>query len=990
MVELPVIRDGLLGIAPGRPEIAVGTPQWRAWLTEAAAFAVEHPAGRFTVRWETSGNGRGTGYWRAHRRVLGVRRRVYLGGSDQVTANALDDAGHVLAAAASHGEPPEVTKLGVPPARAGAVARPQLYAALDRAARLPLTLVCAPAGSGKTTTLAAWAATTSARVAWLSLDRDDNDLVTFCRGFAAALDVTMPDTAIDSRPALRRRLAGLINKLAGRPGDLVLVLDDYHLIGSADLHDAVAHLVERLPPRIHLIIATRYPPPLPLATWRAKHRMCDLDAARLRFTTTETAAFLGETMGLRLGPRAVAGLHARTEGWPAGLQLAALAVGRGVPAGHEIAAATGDLDDYLVTEVLDGLPDETRQLVLATCVLSRLTPALCDALTGRTDGARALPALARSGLFLVPLDASDRWYRYHQLFAAAVRRYLARRCPELLPELHRRAADWHESAGDQREAVEHALAGDDPRVAARLLARLAEHDGGLWLEHARLSRWLGGLPEPTLAENPVLCLLVSFTLIHGSLREGACSHPYATDDPAAWLTRVDAARLPPKARALHATILAHCLFLDGSPAAAIDAAQAALDQPYLTEPGMRLQTVLRLTDPLGHGVQEGPGQRVQQECARLSRSEYDVTHRLDALLVLAQAHLCRGDLRRAMASCRESAALAAARRVEPDEHLAAAPLVMVEALLEGHRIGEAVAHALDLQAATDHHDPGVRLHGYRAAADLCLARGDEPGTLRAFDAMADYIAGTPGLDNPGFGAAARRSAAARRAYALLTFGHLAAAEHTLTQARAITVAGGEPPAGLRLYEELIAARIALAGRDWATADAIASQAMTRHADVVCAASHLRLRVVAALARQAAGDRRRALAAIAGALAQAAPGAYLRPFAEHGDDLAPLLAEAACKARQLAIQERFTRQAYLACTETVGAKPGAPELTSREIEVLSLLTEGLSAPQVGERLGLAPSTVRSHLERVYTKLGAHTGPQAVARAIRQGLLPGPVR
>ncbi|MFI7643081.1 LuxR C-terminal-related transcriptional regulator [Nonomuraea sp. NPDC049400] len=993
MAKLPVIRDGLLR---GSLEIPVGTPEWYAWLAEVAVFAVEHPAGRFTVRREASGNGRGTAYWRAHRRVLGARRRVYLGASQQVTASALDAAGHRLAVASSHRE---VTRLGVPPVRTGAVARPQAHAALDRATRLPLTLVCAPAGSGKTTTLAAWAAMAPARVAWLSLDGDDNDPVTFYRGLATALNITVPEAAIDSRPALRRRFAGLVNELAGRHGDLILVLDDYHLIDSPDVHDAVIYLVERLPPHVRLVIATRHAPPLPLAGWRAGHRMSDLDAGRFRFTIDETARFLTETMGLHVDAEAVAHLHARTEGWPAGLQLAALALARGVPAGHEIIAATGDLDDYLVTEVLDRLPAATRRLVMATGILSRLSPALCEAMTGRADGVAALRELG--GLFLVPLDAGGTWYRYHHLFAAAVQRYIARRCPELIPELHRRAAGWHEVFGDQREAVEHALTAGDSHLAARVLVRLAECDGELWLEQARVGRWLGRLPKQMLADSPVLSLLVYFTTVHGSLREGTDPHPFSASDLTAWLARVDDARLPPTLRGTHATILAHRLFIDGPPAAAVHAAETALDQLPSAQVGLRFQTVLRLTDPLGHGARGGPTQRAQQECTRLTRPVHDVTHRLNALLVLAQVQLHRGDPRRAMASCRESAELATAQRVEPGEYLAASPLVLVEALLETYRIAEAVARIADLQAAVHHHDPGVRLHGYRVTADLRLACGDEAGTFSALDGMVDYIAGTPGLNTPGFGAAARRSAAARRAGALLAFGHLAAAGRALDEARTVTVAGGEPPVGLRLYEELVAARMALAERNWAAADAIASDAMTRHGDVVCAASHLRLRVVAALARQAAGDRHSALAIIAEALALAAPGTYLRPFTEHGGELAPLLAEAAGNARRLAIQERFARQAYLAGTDARGtelratasrapesraSEPRVPDLTGREIEVLSLLAEGLSAPQVAERLGLAIGTVRSHLERIRAKLGARTGPQAVALAIRLGVLP----
>src|SRR5579871_2481834 len=338
-------------------------------------------------------------------------------------------------------------------------------------------LVSAPAGFGKTTLLTEWLELVKCPVAWLSLDSSDNHALAFWSYIVAALQSAEPRIGADAtallqspQPApLEAVLTLLLNELSALSADLVLVLDDYHLIDAHAVHDGLLFLIDHLPPRLHLVIASRTDPPLPLARMRARGELVELRAADLRFTPDEAATYFRESMALDLTPQDVAVLDGRTEGWIAALQLAALSMqGREDVAGF-IAGFAGDdryIVDYLAEEVLQQQPDQIRQFLLHTCVVDRLSGSLCDALTGQADGKAVLETLQRANLFVVPLDNRRQWYRYHHLFADVLRARLLDEQPETMPELHRRASAWFERNGEASEAIRHALAGEDfPRAA---------------------------------------------------------------------------------------------------------------------------------------------------------------------------------------------------------------------------------------------------------------------------------------------------------------------------------------------------------------------------------------------------------------------------------------------------------------------------------------------------------------------------------------------
>ena len=410
------------------------------------------------------------------------------------------------------------TKLHVPRPQPGFVPRPRLVEALGEGLARGRVLVCAPAGFGKTALLADWARGGGRQVAWLGLDGGDSDPARFWRYAIAALDRARPGLAGRVGPLPPRSPEGLvtalINELAADPGpdEVLLVLDDYHLVDSGPVHESVAFLLENLPPGLRVVVSGRADPPLPLARLRARGQLTELRAADLRFTPEEAAALLGETAGPGLPTVAAEALVARTEGWAAGLQLAGLSLrGHADPAGF-VAAFSGShrfVLDYLADEVLDGQAGQVRAFLLETSVLERLSGQLCDAVTGRAGSQAMLQDIERAGLFLVPLDEVRGWWRYHHLFADLLRARLQAEQPGRVQALHRAAAAWCEEHDLADDAVRHALAAGDAAWAARLVEQHVEALLGR-SEGVTLRRWLSALPAESVRHRPRLCLAQAY------------------------------------------------------------------------------------------------------------------------------------------------------------------------------------------------------------------------------------------------------------------------------------------------------------------------------------------------------------------------------------------------------------------------------------------------------------------------------------------------
>jgi LuxR family transcriptional regulator, maltose regulon positive regulatory protein len=413
------------------------------------------------------------------------------------------------------------TKLVPPAPRPGLIARPGLLSLLQAGLDAKLCLVDAPAGSGKTILLAQWCATSGAgRVAWVSLDEGDNDPIHLWMLIGQALQSVEPAVGAAALRALQRTsvdlermvLPSLLNDLSRIAAPLVLVLDDYHLIANRACHQTMTFFLNHLPASIHLLLATRVDPPLPLAGMRARRELAELRAADLQFTDEEAAALLNGSMGLQLATEDVERLAERTEGWAAGLYLAGLSLrGRDDP-GAFIAAFSGDnrhVADYLTADVLARQPEEIRTFLLRTSILRRLSGPLCDHVLETEGSAELLGELERSNLFLLALDDRRRWYRYHQLFGELLRLELGNREPALVPALHRRAAAWHRRHGDVEETIHHVTAAGEVAEAGALIAR---HWLGHWRRGrgATVSRWLQGLPAEAIAADPPVAFVAAW------------------------------------------------------------------------------------------------------------------------------------------------------------------------------------------------------------------------------------------------------------------------------------------------------------------------------------------------------------------------------------------------------------------------------------------------------------------------------------------------
>jgi len=534
--------------------LTVGSPAWFEWLQTASPFTFACGQGTFTARAERAGNRRGGWYWKAYRAQGGKLHRAYLGRPEDLTLERLIAVAQALATAclsatgevghseqvsrSSHRmspqEPVLSTKLSIPPARSDSVPRPRLIHRLNGMMQRKLTLVSAPAGFGKTTLLSVWctvAARSDQRIGWVSLDASDNDPTRFWSYVIAAL--AMASSGLEENilmllrspqpPPIESILVTLINALTSIPYAIALILDDYHLIEMPAIHNALIFLLDHLPPHLHVVVASRVDPPLPVARLRTQGHLAELRITDLRFTPAAAAAFLNGAAALDLAADDIEALEAKTEGWIAGLHLTALALQERSDRAGFVAMFTGRhryVLDYLVDEVLQRQSEPLQTFLLQTSILDRLTAPLCDVVIGSTESEAVLEQLERANLFLVPLDEERSWYRYHHLFAEVLHSRLQQIHPSRVAELHARAAGWYERHGLVADAVHHALAAADFAYAMHLIEQAAE----TLLKQSEITTlltWLRALPADLLRTQPRLSLFHAWALTSSNQLDAA-------------------------------------------------------------------------------------------------------------------------------------------------------------------------------------------------------------------------------------------------------------------------------------------------------------------------------------------------------------------------------------------------------------------------------------------------------------------------------------
>jgi len=905
------------------------------------------------------------------------------------------------------------TKLHRPRPTSTLVARPRLTQRLDEGLRKghPLILVVAPAGYGKTTLVSHWlgeTATASRQLlggaakrlaslgetdiscAWLLLDERDNDAIRFFTYVVSALQTldrqvgqSLLDTLRTMPPSAEALVLPLINDLASLDQPVVLALDDYHLITDALIHEAMAFLLEHGPPNVHLVVLTRADPPFPLPRLRVRELMTEIRDRDLRFTSEEMTAFLNSLHHLNLPAEQIAALDSRTEGWPAGVQLAALSLQGRSPerAAQFIQAFSGShhyVIDYLGDEVLRRQPDEVQSFLLQTSILDRLCGPLCDAvLGGSQDSERMLMELERKNLFLIPLDDERKWYRYHHLFSDLLFQRLRQTQPEKVSELCVRAALWLEQNGHLESAVGYALKAQDYGLATRLIDQVKFR---LWDrgDIPMLIGWLNTMPQELLRAQPELALTYAVSLILAGyfaaaeewirLAEAYFSQTDASDQYAARRLH----RIP-----LYRSIQAR---YRGDFGAAVALSQRGLDETPSTMIRDRAAALLFVGQAHFYAGNTDTAKQVLSDAIQCSLASGHMSAYANACHHLAQLRVLQGHLRQAHSIYEQTA------RVLQEQE------TPVLAGAEHACLGDLDREWNELEAATPRMQKGIELaeasDHIMFLTDVYLARVRLALAQKDWEAARSYLHKAEQV--------VRRCATNQEIEILRAWqARLHLAQGNLAEARlwaATKKADGAGPLPPQHEAELLTlARVWLAEGKTEQAASLLERICTGAENAGRYGRALEAQMLQALVDQAAGNDAQALERLAEVLAQAEPEGYVRLFVDEGEPMARLLQRAVNRGitptysskllAAIEVQRRGAQRQPAAGAVTPLVEP----LSEREVEVLHFVAAGLSNREIADRLVVSVRTVKKHVQNIHEKLGVHSRTQAVARARELNLL-----
>lgn len=891
------------------------------------------------------------------------------------------------------------TKLYIPPPRAKLVLRPRLIERLNEGLHRRLTVISAPAGFGKTTLVSEWVAGCGSTVAWLSLDEGDNDPTRFLTYLVAALQTIMANIGVGvlsvlqapQPPSSEAILTVLLNEITTVPEHFLLVLDDYHLIDAKPVDDALTFLLEHLPPQMHLVIATREDPQLPLARLRVQGQLTELRAADLRFTPAEAAEFVNRVMGLNLPAEDVAALDTRTEGWIAGLQLAAISMQGHPNATSFIQSFTGShrfVMDFLVEQVLQQQPESIQNFLLRTCILDGMCGPLCDAvlLDSFVSGQATLEYLEHANLFIVPLDNERCWYRYHHLFSDLLRKRLGQSlAPEGIGELHIHASQWYENNDLMLEAFRHAVTGNDVERAARLMEdkRMPIHIQSV---ATAILDWLQSLPSTMLDAQPALWWKQASLLLVSGQTSGVEEKLQATEAALA------AAALPDTEP-------------DDTTRNLIG--KIAVARATLAQTQFQTETIF-----------------VQARRALEYLHPNNLSYRSTATRTMGFAYYLQGDRDEAGRAYAEALSIAQAARDIPNAILASIRLGQIQEL--ENQLYLAAETYKDVLELIGDYSPSNSPVAYLGLAriyyqwnnlDAAEQYGEQSLQLaRQYDQVIDrsilselFLARLKLARRDVIGAAhilsqteqtARQKnfthrlpdIAAARALILLRQGNIGAATQLVQQQEFLLLQ--------RQYDlPLMQARVLLAQGDSCAAlavlEALRQKAEAkRWSDIV-----LDVMAVESVALYARGEKDKAADLLGEVLALAEPGGFVRLFVDEGEPMRLMI----CEFRISILKTSPQRSTYL--EKLQAAFPAAPSearnskseminrkseipfepLSQRELQVLRLIAQGLSNQEICDRLFLALSTVKGHSRIIFDKLQVHNRTEAVARARELGLL-----
>ncbi len=897
------------------------------------------------------------------------------------------------------------TKLYIPPLPPRVVTRPRLVKQLTEglSIRHKLTLISAPAGFGKSTLVSEWIASCERPAAWLSLDENDNDPARFLVYFIGALQTISPNLGAEILNILQAPqlspidsvLTALLNEIATIPNGFILVLDDYHLVDTKSADEALTFLIDHLPPQMHLVITTREDPSLPVPRLRARNQLTELRAADLRFTASEAAEFLNQVMGLSLSTEDVAVLESRTEGWIAGLQLAALSMKGQEDVHGFIQAFAGDhryIVDYLIEEVLQRQPEPIRNFLLQTSILDRLNGSLCDAVTFQQGSKSKLEQLQRGNLFLIPLDDKRGWYRYHHLFADVLRMHLITEQPDQVPVLHRRASEWYEQNGSVNDAIHYAVAAKDFERAADLMER------GIPVmrssrQETTLLGWLQALPETLIRYRPVLCAAHAWTLLAGGKLENVEAR---LRDAEQWLDASanssemvvvnyeEFAQLP-GVISLYRAVLSQAR---GDVAGTVKFARQALDLfSEKNHLGRGAAAALLGLASWASGDLDAAQRSYEDGIASLQRAGH-ISDAIGSAISLADIRITQGCLREAMSIYEQGLQLATAQGGLMLRGVADMYVGISELYRERNDLDTAEQYLLKSSELGEF--AGLPQNPYRwrvATARIREAQGDVDTALDLLhEAERRYVSDfSPNV----------HSIASLQTRVLIRQGRLS---ETLGWVQEQKLSSEDPIGYLREFEHITLARLLLARYKADHADYFLLEAMGLLERLLKAAedggrqgSVIEILILQALAHQMQENVPAALASLERALTLAKPEGYVRIFLDEGPDMAALLREAVTRhimpnysGRLLESLKQEQPKGRDDASHPV-SQPLVEPLSQREFEILRLFKTELSGPEIAQELVIALSTVRTHTKSIYNKLYVSSRRAAVKRATELGLI-----
>jgi len=887
------------------------------------------------------------------------------------------------------------TKLFIPQPRKNLVSRPRLVERLNAGLDRKLTLIAAPAGFGKTTLLSEWIPQSSRCVTWLSLDEADNDSTRFWTYFISSLQGLRPEfgkgalAVLQSPQAspINSTLTTLINEITAFPDSFALVLDDYHVIEAQQIHETLVFLIDHLPANMHLVITTRVDPPLPLARLRVRDQLTEIRVKHLRFTMVEAESFLNREVGERFTSEEVAALEERTEGWIAGLQIAALSM-----QGHEdisrfIQVFSGGhrhILGYLADEVLNQRPKGTLNFLLQTSILDRLCGPLCDAVTTGSDGQAVLENLAQANLFISPLDDEGKWYRYHHLFAEVLQLRLKQTDAGLIPILHGRAREWLEKNDLSHEAVHHAIAGGDFEHAARLVERQLSAN---WLngELKTLQGWLADIPVSSWRTHPRLWLVQAWiAMTVGDLVAGDANLK-AAEEALGLLDEELASKLRPDVLAFRAS---YASLVQGPQA--IELIQQALE--ILPEDHwMRGMLVVFLGSAYyAAGDLEGALEALTHAPLSAQPASEIQPHRVHLLAFSGMVYYAKGQLRDALKLLYKAVEQAEPGGTPiPYVGTLLAYMSLVPVLYERNELEQAGAYLERcLEMATNFGSAEVQVYVLSLLACICLTNHDLPMAISYYDQI-DSL-----LQEHVFSPSIMAYVDYHRFQLYLKQMNMEAAATWIE-----THNDTSRPLNPYALHRIASPQFLIAQRNF---DAASKELTTLVKDAQEAGYGnllVKALVLQALAFSNCKEQAKAFGILEQALILTEPERFVRSFVDEGEPMRQLLLEYQTEIKKQSSSNVGSESLHLlAYTDKLLAAYSQPvlgrkskhddmlePLSERELEVLQLITSGCTNQEIAAKLVIAVSTVKSHINSLYGKLGANRRTEAIAIARKLGLL-----